>query len=166
MRLLWYFSRPFYMLGLPFAVLILLAAINSAPRYASGMETKQILLVASIAYFLFGVGVLWLIPSMFRSSLYAKTKAFFENGFKSDYQFISVMLNRLICFDNNKRQILYIDTDKQQQKLFKWDDLQRWSIENRGKLMLLKIETIGQIVEIVCKNDREAESFLHKFFQS
>lgn len=163
----WYLSRPFYLVGLPFIVIMFFAVMDSNPRYLSEVETKQLLLSVCLVYFALGAAIFWLMPSMFRVRLYSRTKAFFESGFKPDRQFVSVMLNRLICFDNDKQQILYIDdTDKQRHKLFKWNDLQRWSIIDRGKLMLLKIDTNERTLEVVCKNDNEAALFLRKFFQS
>ena len=139
MNIIWYLLRPFYFLGLLAAIpLFLLVASN----LGVDREVTAPVMVGCIGYFALGYVLLKVWPDRLNARIMARVTAYKTNGFRPQYEVLSVVYNRYVGFDPGARKALYVDVNDGTETFVDFDNVNAWELdEERNKPALLKLLT-------------------------
>jgi len=141
MNLLWYgVLRPLYALGLLVAVPLFL--LMFAGGVSKELEVTVPVLIGCMAYFALGYVVLIAAPRRLQAKLMSHVQAFKARGFSPQCQATSVLYNRYIGLDPQRRKALYVDVNDGTETLLDFDSLASWELAaERNRPLLLTLAT-------------------------
>jgi hypothetical protein len=141
MNILWYgVLRPLYALGLLVAVPLFLLMV--AGGVSTELEVTVPVLIGCVAYFALGYVVLIAAPRRLQAKLMSHVQAFKARGFSPQCQATSVLYNRYIGLDPQRRKALYVDVNDGTGTLLDFDALASWELAaERNKPSLLTLAT-------------------------
>lgn len=139
MNLIWYMFRPFYLVGLVFAIPIFFVVANDA---GSDPEVATTVLCGCVAYFLLGYLLLKTFPDRMKARIMARVAKHKAKGFIPQCEVLSVIFNRYVGFDPAARKALYVDINDGTEMLMDFDNVNAWELDvDKNKPALLKLLT-------------------------
>lgn len=139
MNLIWWVSRPFYLIGaVPVGVLFLIAITN----HARDASVSNMIVAGTLAYAALGYLIFSVVPRYFKAQIAKRAQRFEIDGFKATQAAMSVMLNRYVGFDSKAKKALYIDLNEGREELIGFDQVQQWELSpDKSPHPLIKLIT-------------------------